>query len=76
MWRAWWDTHGGKAAGVAAGLLFSIIYLISGFWDMLFCALLIGIGYWIGKLKDERRGPLLPWDRLTDWVTDRWPWSR
>jgi hypothetical protein len=38
--------------------------------------LLIGIGYWIGKHKDDRRGPLFPWERLTDWVTDRWPWSR
>ncbi|TFE29897.1 DUF2273 domain-containing protein [Cohnella luojiensis] len=76
MWRVWWETSGGKIAGVAAGLLFGIIYLISGFWDMLFCALLIGIGYWIGKLKDERRGPLFPWEKVTDWVADRWPWSR
>ncbi|WP_373230480.1 DUF2273 domain-containing protein [Cohnella sp.] len=76
MWKIWWEAFGGRAAGVAAGLLFGIIYLFSGFWDMLFCALLIGIGYWIGKHKDDRRGPLFPWDKLTDWVTDRWPWSR
>ncbi|MCC3373394.1 DUF2273 domain-containing protein [Cohnella sp. REN36] len=76
MWKIWWETYGGRAGGVAAGLLCGLIYLISGFWDMLFCALLVGIGYGIGKHKDEKRGPLLPWDRLVSWLTDRWPPSR
>jgi uncharacterized membrane protein len=76
MWKSWWESFGGRVTGIAAGLLFGIIYLISGFWDMLFCALLIGIGYWFGKQKDDGRGPLFPWDKLTDWVTNRWPWSR
>lgn len=76
MWKSWWESYGGRAVGVAAGLFFGLIYLIVGFWDMLFIALLIGIGFWIGKQRDDNRGPLLPWDRLTDWVTDRWPWSR
>ena len=76
MWKAWWESYGGRASGVAAGLLFGIIYLISGFWDMLFCALLVGIGYGIGKHRDFKRGPLVSWERLTDWVTDRWPRSR
>lgn len=76
MWKNWWETYGGRAGGVAAGLLCGLIYLISGFWDMLFCALLVGIGYGIGKHKDEKRGPLLPWDRLVSWLTDRWPPSR
>ncbi|MFC5467882.1 DUF2273 domain-containing protein [Cohnella suwonensis] len=76
MWKAWVKTFGGRMLGVAAGFLFGIIYLISGFWDMLFVALLVGIGYGIGKQKDEGRGPLLPWGRIGDWMTDRWPWSR
>ncbi|MFC4302643.1 DUF2273 domain-containing protein [Cohnella boryungensis] len=76
MWKLWLESYGGRIAGIAAGFLFGIVYLIFGFWDMLFFALLIGIGYWIGKHKDERRGPLFPLDRLTEWVTDRWPWSR
>ncbi|MBB6675234.1 DUF2273 domain-containing protein [Cohnella nanjingensis] len=76
MWREWWETYGGRASGVAAGLLCGLIYLISGFWDMLFCALLVGIGFGIGKHKDEKRGPLLPWNRLMNWLTDRWPRSR
>jgi uncharacterized membrane protein len=76
MWSVWWDTYGGRACGVGAGLLFGLVYLLVGFWDMLFFALLVGVGFWIGKQKDDKRGPLLPWDRLTDWVTGRWPWSR
>lgn len=76
MWKSLWEAYGGRASGIAAGLFFGIVYLISGFWDMLFVALLVGIGFWFGKARDERRGPLLPWDRLTDWMTDRWPWSR
>jgi len=76
MWKLWWDTYGGRATGVAAGLFFFFIYLLSGFWDMLFCALLVAVGYWIGKAKDDRSGPLVNWSRLTDWLTDRWPWSR
>jgi uncharacterized membrane protein len=76
MWKLWLSTYPGRVSGVAAGLLFGIVYLISGFWDMLFFALLVGVGYWIGKHKDESRGPLLPWGRLTDWLTDRWPWPR
>lgn len=76
MWKEWWDAYGGRATGVALGLLLIVVYLISGFWDMLFCALIVGVCFWFGKLKDERRGPLIPWERLTEWVTDRFPRSR
>lgn len=76
MWRELWEAYRGRILGIAAGLLFVQIYLFSGFWDMLFCALLLGVCYWIGKQKDDGKGPLIPWERLTDWVTDRWPWSR
>jgi uncharacterized membrane protein len=76
MWKEWLESSGGRIVGVLVGLFFGLVYLIAGFWDMLFVALLMGTGYWIGKQKDEKRGPLLPWDRLADWMTDRWPWSR
>ncbi|WP_027093764.1 DUF2273 domain-containing protein [Cohnella thermotolerans] len=76
MWKNWWETYGGRTTGVAAGLFFFLIYSLCGFWDMLFCALLAGIGYWIGKNRDDKRGPIVPWGRLTDWLTDRWPWPR
>ncbi|WP_027085056.1 DUF2273 domain-containing protein [Cohnella panacarvi] len=76
MWKYAWENYGGRISGVAAGLLFGIIYLFAGFWDMLFCALIVGIGFWAGKQKDEGKGPILPWERLTEWLTDRWPRSR
>ncbi|TJY44446.1 DUF2273 domain-containing protein [Cohnella pontilimi] len=76
MWKDWWDTYGGRASGVAFGLLFGLIYLISGFWDMLFFALLVGVGFWIGKQKDQHQAPLFPWERMTDWLSDRWRWPR
>ncbi|CAM3786114.1 DUF2273 domain-containing protein [Cohnella lubricantis] len=76
MWKSWWETYGGRSAGVVAGLFFFFIYLFAGFWDMLFCGFLVAIGYWFGKLRDEKRGPLLPLERVTDWLTSRWPWPR
>jgi uncharacterized membrane protein len=76
MWKEWWETYGGRSVGIAAGFLLGIIYLISGFWDMLFFALLMGVGYAIGKNKDLKRGPILPWGRLAEWMNDRWPWTR
>ncbi|MGG1313579.1 MULTISPECIES: DUF2273 domain-containing protein [Cohnella] len=76
MWKDWLEAYGGRALGVAAGLFCAFIYLISGFWDMLFCILLVGLGYGIGYNKDKKRGPLLPWDRLLSWMSDRWPWPR
>jgi len=72
FWRELLQTHGGRAAGVLAGVFFGIIYLIAGFWDMLFFALLVWIGYYIGRMKDERSGPAIPWDRLKEWWGDRW----
>jgi len=76
MWRIWWDNYGGRTLGVAAGMLCGLIYLIVGFWDMLFCALLVGIGFAVGKHRDERRGPLFHWGKMTEWLSDRWPGGR
>ena len=56
---------------MAAGIFFGFIYLIAGFWDMLFFALLVWIGYYVGRMKDERNGPVIPWERLTGWLNDR-----
>ncbi|KIL34322.1 hypothetical protein SD71_19945 [Cohnella kolymensis] len=75
MWRVW-ETYGGRISGILTGLFFFFIYVWIGFWDMLFCALLVGLAFWIGKQKDEKRGPLFPWERLTEWVTERWPGPR
>lgn len=76
MWKEWWQTYGGRLSGALAGGALFIVYKTSGFWDMLFCALLVGTGYWIGKMRDEKREPLIPWERLVDWLESRWPRSR
>lgn len=39
---------------------------------MLFFGLLLWIGYAIGKMKDEQRGPVFPWQRMLEWLTERW----
>lgn len=72
MWREVWTTYGGRIAGLITALFLGLLYLIVGFWDMLFVGLLLWAGYAIGKAKDERRGPLLPWQRMLGWLTERW----
>jgi uncharacterized membrane protein len=48
-----WALYYKRIIGVAAGLVFGIIYLICGFWDMCFVALLVAAGYYLGKNKEE-----------------------
>ncbi|XEC92844.1 DUF2273 domain-containing protein [Paenibacillus tarimensis] len=71
MWREIWNTYGGRIAGVTAALFLGFIYLFAGFWDMLFFALLLWVGYYFGKQKDISAGPVIPWSQITNWVTDR-----
>ena len=71
MWREIWATYWKRLVGAALGLLFGCIYLWFGFWDMLFVALLVFIGYWVGKQKETSNGPLFPWQRLWNVVMDR-----
>ncbi|WP_081758955.1 DUF2273 domain-containing protein, partial [Paenibacillus graminis] len=49
FWKAIWESHGGRIAGVTFGVVLGLIYLISGFWDMLFFALVVFIGYTLGQ---------------------------
>lgn len=67
-----WESHGGRIVGVAAGIFLGFLYLVVGFWDMLFFALLMYIGYTLGKQRDLKLGSLFPWRRIGEWVTDRW----
>lgn len=76
MRKEWWQTYGGRLIGALAGGALFIVYEISGFWDMLFCALLVGTGFWIGKWWDEKREPPFSWERFVDWLENRWPRSR
>ncbi|MBH5318062.1 DUF2273 domain-containing protein [Paenibacillus sp. GSMTC-2017] len=56
MWREFWEIYWKRLVGAAVGLFFGIIYLAFGFWDMLFVALLVAIGYWFGKGKEQTNG--------------------
>ncbi|MBD2847296.1 DUF2273 domain-containing protein [Paenibacillus sp. IB182496] len=71
-WLEIWQTHSGRIAGVACALLLGVVYLFFGFWDMLFFALLLWIGYYFGRQRDMQAPPLIPWQRVLDWMNDRW----
>jgi len=64
MWREFWTSYGKRAAGAATGLFFGLIYLFVGFWDMVFIALLVAVGYWVGKQKELGNEPILPIQRM------------
>lgn len=55
--------------GTGLGLFFGFIYLIAGFWKMLFFALLVGIGFAIGYQFDRKEN-LKEW--LDDLLMDKW----
>jgi len=71
-WKEVWESHGGRIAGVTFGIFLGLIYLISGFWDMLFFALVVFIGYTLGKRKDLAEAPLFQWQELSQWLSSRW----
>ncbi len=71
MWREFLSLYGKRAAGAAIGLFFGLLYLFVGFWDMLFVALLVAVGYWVGVQKEMSNGPIVPWRKLWELLTDR-----
>ncbi|MFD1955853.1 DUF2273 domain-containing protein [Paenibacillus thailandensis] len=71
MWREFLASCGKRVLGAAAGLFFGIIYLISGFWDMLVVGLLVSAGYWIGKQKELRQDPLVPLRRIWQYLSNK-----
>ena len=71
MWLEIWERHSAKIIGAACGVLLGLIYLIVGFWDMLIFAFIVFVGYYIGS-KLDRREPMLSFDELRRWLTERW----
>lgn len=70
-WNELWENHRGKTVGMIGAFLMGVVYLISGFWDMLFVLLLLLIGFYIGSKAD--RGEIgSDLQRLYSWLTDRW----
>ncbi|UHA72880.1 DUF2273 domain-containing protein [Paenibacillus sp. 481] len=76
MWKEMWESHGGRFVGIAAGMFFGLLYLIVGLWDMFVFALLVIIGYQVGKRKDLHLSSLIPWQRVGFWLSERWRWLK
>lgn len=54
MLRQFYEQHPGKTVALILSLFFTIIYLFFGFWDMLFVALLLAVGYQLGTRYDTK----------------------
>lgn len=53
----WFDTlmpYVGRIIGVAGGLFFGFLFLLVGFWKTLFFAMLVFLGYYLGRKKDRK----------------------
>lgn len=64
MWKDFWSLYYKRIIGASVGLLFGIIYLAFGFWDMLVVAFLVGVGFWYGVERELSSHPLEPLDRV------------
>ncbi|GIP41763.1 hypothetical protein J45TS6_02220 [Paenibacillus sp. J45TS6] len=71
-WKEIWESHRGRIIGIAGGLFFGIVYLMFGFWDMLFFALVVFIGYTLGRRRDEKLPLVLPWRNWMGYLSERW----
>lgn len=76
MWKELWESHSGRIIGIFAGIGLGFIYLFVGFWDMLFFALVVFVGYQFGKQRDLNSGPMIPWQRIGSWLSERWRWLK
>ncbi|MNC66048.1 hypothetical protein D3C75_1164040 [compost metagenome] len=72
LWKQLIETSFGRLIGLGAGLFFFLIYIFCGFWNMLFCALLLYIGYTVGKRKDLGEESLFSWRSLRNWLERRY----
>lgn len=54
MLKSWYEQHPGKFVASVIGLLFAIIYLFFGFWDMLFVGLLLLVAFQVGRKFDAK----------------------
>lgn len=68
--RAFTGERRGRAIGASVGLFLGLLYLIVGFWDMLFFAIIVGIALWAGDAYD--RGASIDWRGIGRWLADRW----
>jgi uncharacterized membrane protein len=64
-----WVHYRGRLIGTLAGLFLGIVYLIVGLWKTIVFALIVGIGYFVGRECDGRKDLR---QVLEDWFPDRW----
>ena len=51
-----WKHHRGKTLGIILGLIFGLMVVILGFFEAVFIALCVVIGYFIGRRIDDNIG--------------------
>lgn len=56
------QNHRGKIIGGLLGLVFALLFLRFGFWATIFIAVLVAVGYFIGKRLDDTQEDI--WDLL------------
>ncbi|MFD1138583.1 DUF2273 domain-containing protein [Paenibacillus urinalis] len=71
-WKEIWDSYKGRILGIAGGIFLGIIYLLVGFWDMLFFALVVFIGYTLGRRSDQKFSSVIPWRSWLDYLLNVW----
>ncbi|CAH1217887.1 MULTISPECIES: DUF2273 domain-containing protein [Paenibacillus] len=72
LWREIWDNYKGRILGIVGGIFFGFLYVWIGFWDMLFFALLVFVGYTLGRRSDSKLEFHIPWREWGQWLGDRW----
>ncbi|MFB5268367.1 DUF2273 domain-containing protein [Paenibacillus enshidis] len=70
-WNEIWLEYKGRILGIAGGICLGIVYLVSGLLDMLIFALLVFIGYTLGKRFDAKLDVFEPLKKLGDWIFNR-----
>ncbi|SEN22556.1 DUF2273 domain-containing protein [Lihuaxuella thermophila] len=54
LFESIWLQYGGRILGTLIGFVLGLIYLFAGFWKTLFFAILVGLGFFIGKQLDHK----------------------
>ncbi|MDP4096738.1 DUF2273 domain-containing protein [Paenibacillus sp. P96] len=70
-WKEIYMEYKGRILGIAGGIGLGIVYLVSGFVDTLIFALLVFIGYTLGKRIDAKLDVFQPLEKLGEWIFNR-----
>lgn len=62
--EACFTTYKGRTIGIFCGLLFGLLVLWLGFWRVVFVALCVFLGYWIGSFRDRKENFLAFLDKI------------